>query len=213
MEIVATRDIEPNEEIFIDYGNEWQEAWDKHILISRPNLSEFASAYQMNQEEHKIRTADELIEKPYPANIMTVCQYNEFEEESEVAIPFLSDFYRDTFTLKSMYDNDITMEQFIEQEASPFDRPEIENMEYWPCKVYQRYEDDTYTVRVFQSPHFMNTEWAAEERYNFVKEVPRDAIHFVTRPYTSDLFSSTAFRHPIIIRDELFPSQWKNLKN
>ena len=31
MEIVATRDIAEGEEIFIDYGKEWKEAWDKHV--------------------------------------------------------------------------------------------------------------------------------------------------------------------------------------
>jgi len=31
LEIVATRDIEQGEEVFIDYGRKWEEAWDQHL--------------------------------------------------------------------------------------------------------------------------------------------------------------------------------------
>jgi hypothetical protein len=44
-------------------------------------------------------------------------------------------------------------------------------------------------------------------------ELPREAIRFVDRPYTSDIHLPNAFRHPIGIPDELFPDAWKNLLN
>jgi hypothetical protein len=31
MELIALRDIQSGEEIFLDYGNEWEEAWKEHI--------------------------------------------------------------------------------------------------------------------------------------------------------------------------------------
>ena len=31
MRVVALRDIEEGEEVFIDYGNEWQQSWDQYM--------------------------------------------------------------------------------------------------------------------------------------------------------------------------------------
>ena len=35
MDFVATRDIQPDEEILIDYGIEWEKAWDEHVTAWR----------------------------------------------------------------------------------------------------------------------------------------------------------------------------------
>jgi hypothetical protein len=40
--------------------------------------------------------------------------------------------------------------------------------------------------------------------------VPRSALRFVDRPYATDLHLAAAFRHPIGIPDEIFPSMWKS---
>ena len=40
-EIVATRDIERGEEILMDYGIDWQRAWDSHLEAWKPFVSEF----------------------------------------------------------------------------------------------------------------------------------------------------------------------------
>jgi hypothetical protein len=31
LDVVAVKDIEPDEEIFIDYGSEWEQAWEDHV--------------------------------------------------------------------------------------------------------------------------------------------------------------------------------------
>mmetsp|Transcript_22413 Transcript_22413/g.32756 ORF Transcript_22413/g.32756 Transcript_22413/m.32756 type:complete len:533 (-) Transcript_22413:75-1673(-) len=36
MDFIALRDIAPGEEIFIDYGTEWEEAWDEHVREWKP---------------------------------------------------------------------------------------------------------------------------------------------------------------------------------
>jgi len=36
LEFVASRDIQPGEEVFIDYGEEWQNAWDEHVKKWEP---------------------------------------------------------------------------------------------------------------------------------------------------------------------------------
>jgi len=32
-EYVALRDIEEGEEIFMDYGEEWEDAWEQHVKV------------------------------------------------------------------------------------------------------------------------------------------------------------------------------------
>ena len=43
------------------------------------------------------------------------------------------------------------------------------------------------------------------------KDVPAAAIRFLNKPFTSDLFSPTSFRHYIGIPDEIMPPLWKDV--
>lgn len=45
----------------------------------------------------------------------------------------------------------------------------------------------------------------------FFYDVPREALEFVYKAYTSDQHIPTAFRHEIEIPDEVFPAKWKDL--
>ena len=36
MNVVATRDIQPGEEVFVDYGLAWEQAWENHIQNWKP---------------------------------------------------------------------------------------------------------------------------------------------------------------------------------
>lgn len=49
-------------------------------------------------------------------------------------------------------------------------------------------------------------------KYDFVlvKNVPRYAIQFVNKPYSSDMFLRRAFRHEMVIPDDIMPDAWKN---
>ena len=44
-----------------------------------------------------------------------------------------------------------------------------------------------------------------------VEDVPRWAIVFANSQYTSDIFLPNAFRHEMMIPDEIFPTSWMNL--
>eukprot|EP00978_Attheya_sp_CCMP212_P012599 scaffold31513_cov37-Attheya_sp.AAC.1 len=78
MDIVATRDIAPGEEIFINYGSEWEEAWTAHseAYAPTPGFENYISAYEMNDASIPIRTLEEQENNPYPWNVFTVCVHN-----------------------------------------------------------------------------------------------------------------------------------------
>jgi hypothetical protein len=45
-----------------------------------------------------------------------------------------------------------------------------------------------------------------------VKNIPQKYIRFADKPYTNpSIHSENAFRHPIGIPDDIFPSVWRNL--
>ena len=48
---------------------------------------------------------------------------------------------------------------------------------------------------------------------HIVTQVPRHAIRFTDKIYTTDPHLPTAFRHEIHLPDDVFPEQWKDLKN
>lgn len=74
-ELIATRDIEEGEEIFMDYGDEWEEAWQAHVREWKPveGAEEYIPAFQLNDEEEYFLTEEEQEEDPYPENVHVAC--------------------------------------------------------------------------------------------------------------------------------------------
>jgi hypothetical protein len=61
LDFVATRDIEPGEEILVHYGDEWEEAWTKHTELWRPpeGAISYVDAVRRNEQEQVLRTVSE----------------------------------------------------------------------------------------------------------------------------------------------------------
>ena len=79
-EYVALRDIEEGEEVFMDYGPEWEEAWKEHLKTWKPPEN---SENYVHHTEFNIgggfRTEKELEENPYPSsNLITMCEGEAF---------------------------------------------------------------------------------------------------------------------------------------
>lgn len=73
-EYIALRDIEEGEEVFMDYGDEWQAAWDEHV--KNWEAPEGARDYVHTTdwpEDEPLRTLEELETKPYPPHFITMC--------------------------------------------------------------------------------------------------------------------------------------------
>eukprot|EP00977_Amphora_coffeiformis_P003321 scaffold618_cov175-Amphora_coffeaeformis.AAC.3 len=77
---VATRDIEAGEELFIDYGTGWRQAWLQHQTgaDAAKRSEHYASAHRWNEQfaTALIRTDDEQVLDPYPDHIEVRCHYN-----------------------------------------------------------------------------------------------------------------------------------------
>jgi SET domain len=70
---VALRDIKEGEEITMDYGRDWEQAWNDHVANWVPPKDAETYVHSSQWKNTTLRTMDELSENPYPPNIVTLC--------------------------------------------------------------------------------------------------------------------------------------------
>jgi hypothetical protein len=78
LELVATRDIPKGQELLLDYGKSWQNAWIHHIQTWIPPhyAEQSAPSYVHTMIDDAIaqaRTENELRDHPYPEHVFTSC--------------------------------------------------------------------------------------------------------------------------------------------
>jgi len=180
MEVVAIRDIEPDEEILLDYGDEWEAAWQEHLETWRPvnGAENYISATEMNTRPERLRTEFEQIYDPYPSNLAIVFKEDYRHEMGP---------YRDTEGMghKNVY----------------FGTGDSNKMTCEILSAKTGYRSTTYSAVL---------EKKKGKEIILLENLPRRAFEFQDRPHTEDLFLPNAFRHDIRIPDDIFPDSWKN---
>jgi hypothetical protein len=206
LEYVALRDIQENEEIFIDYGLEWQAAWEQHMLDWNPlpESARYISASDMNMKGlEMIRTVDEQETEPYPDSVVTSCIY-EYSQGDE----------RETDMAEAMAN------QAVIKSWEPLEWGVPTYMFLRPCRVLAREDYDvdgsedskhTYTVQILNHPNMHDSQIIPEDETVIVTDVPREAIAFTDFLYTTDMHMHNTFRHEMIMDDAVFPEKWRYL--
>jgi SET domain len=188
LEVVALRDIQPGEEILINYGTSWEESWNEHVKNWIPPANATSYVYPVEMDETGIvRTMKEQETDPYPANLMTMCLTSDFERAEN---------------------NHIEWEE-------PTDFAWSEGMVY--CHVLDRkynrkIADYQYTVSLIFSldpVKFVYDPTIPRKDLFIDLNVPRRAIRFMEVPYMDDEHLSNAFRHPLELPNHLIPESWK----
>jgi hypothetical protein len=181
-DFVAIRDIEAGEELFLDYGTVWEDAWNAHVSSwKKPSSSMGKYVYVEEVDRTKpYRTVKEQKKEPYAANLHSVC--------------YTPNWRRDEYTVMEWYQPN-------------FDFPE--GLVY--CNIVERKlnkKTKQYEYKVSLNFHEMEPDHEDREKY-IDTHVPHSAISFVDKPYMSDLHLKNAFRHPIGLPKSLQPSQWQ----
>lgn len=213
MDVVATRDIAEDEEIFIDYGLEWQEAWDSHVQnwkspcttsssssseqrlssyqISQMNLDKTNTDYHTWSDDHftVCTRSTNLTKADNKEVIYIVKEGKEGTEESSAG---------ETHTKVSNY-RGIT----VNDEGFRYSQPNLDRQ--IPCKIITTTADDSTEIILFYG-HSM-----AIEVYKGIKITQSSEITYLPKPFHSDMHHPRAFRHEIMIPDDIFPKQWMDL--
>lgn len=197
-DFVATRDIQVGEEMFLDYGDMWEEAWQNHVKTYPTTTKDegYSSALQWNKKFQGswLRTFEEQRLDPYPDHLQLRCH---------TQLLFLPTARRNRRPLHRVVfewaDSDfgepcLILDRFMEADS------------YWYTVQLEVWEDDSGE----KEKGIANT--AYEPRVTWVErtDVPRAAIRFFNVPGTTDLHLRDAFRHSIGIPDDMFPIQWRN---
>ena len=185
LEFVATRDIQEGDEILLHYGQDWQEAWDRHVQQWKPPTNmDFEYPQDINDETIELRTEDELRSNPYPSHVQTLCRYKHETTHN-------NNYYVD-----------------VEWENHSGLR-ELKNI--YPCKVLHRYPGNVYTVEILNKHDIASQQKKEIPVGHRVTQVPRWAIHMEFKTYASDQHLPNAFRHEIGIPNDIFPKSWMDL--
>jgi hypothetical protein len=184
LDFVATRDIEKGEEIFMDYGNVWEAAWQKHVATWNQDhvyRTDYKSAYDWNKMNSKVmlRTRAEQEWDPYPDHFTMMCL-------PQIADPKYTELLTSSVCEKTWNPSILGLPCYIT------DRELQSDGSYW----YQvKYKHGT------EKPVWTESDW-----------IVREAIKFVNKAYTNDIFLKDAFRQPIGIPDDIFPDAWRGIQ-
>jgi len=192
LEYVALRDIQQGEEVFIDYGPEWQAAWDAHVEAWNkiPKDPNYHGAAEWNADERPLPLPNET--RSVPDNVQMRClrliERSNYLEKLKQKEHFLE--------LEKVSESKSRPCQVLDREINP-----VTNETFYTVELFIR--NTTQTVD-------QNKTLPVSAKGTIRSAIPRSAIFFLDKPYTSDMHIPTAFRHPIMIPDEMFPDMWKN---
>lgn len=199
MELVATQDIQAGEELYLDYGTSWEEAWYQHTLGWKAADFHYTPSYVMDDAIRLLRTQQEQKEHEYPDNVFTSCfyRYSDREESEKALSQSISADKVNSFQwkmTKGLYD--------------------LKNLR--PCQVLRRAEDNkgrsAYAVRMLNRPGLPEEEIIPSGTLHIVTHVPRQAVRFSDKAGTTDQHMAGVFRHEIGLDDNVFPLAWMDKK-
>ena len=202
LDIVATRDIYPGEEVFLDYGRGWEDDWEDHVATFSPpdRDDDYVTIKEMNDDmENNLIMAEDLEENPYPSHANLVCLYWPDDNESIDEDSPLEDS-KDWKTDGSIFHEDHADYKYFGISTG--------------CDVLEmtKGEDGEFniTVEIYSSDGL--SIWAANNKPRILYDYPMKSIRFVPAKYNSDQHLVGAFRSYIRIPDEIFPEKWKDLE-
>lgn len=213
LELVATRNIMEGEEILMDYGDAWEQAWEEHMKRFQsdeedekyPSHSHHGYAHYWNEETEFLSTEEELLDasssSALPRNLRTTCFYH---------------FHLDVYE-KAVLEKESLMDDLVLKWSDVATNRDYQNL--YPCRIVEREDNqkngnvpNRYTV-ILQNQESLTLETTERIPENLtVMEVPRQAILISDHIQSTDQHLPDAFRHEIHIPNNVFPEIWKDWK-
>lgn len=215
LELVATRPIKEGEEVLLDYGNDWEAAWEEHLSQWEETVEGAGAAFNkksamaLNDVHHGDGRRPP---RPFPTEEEEE-KDEENDEEGEIAHVQCHILY-DEYKIERRRNQDGTRTKvypWIPHPTAGESRLKtdtaVRGVNRMGCEILERSGDAASGYKYVVRPH-ANVEGAAGI---LVKNVPHHAIRYVDKPYGNAQHEATAFRHPIRFPDEIFPLAWRDL--
>ncbi|VEU42814.1 unnamed protein product [Pseudo-nitzschia multistriata] len=236
-DFVALRDIEPGEEITIDYGDEWEEAWQRHLRSyyreeetngseSENVLRHHLPAFELNKlVDLKLQTLEEGDYELQGLHLFCRKPYVEWYGAS-ATVPGEDD---DTLQVRTESGGTTTIQW---NEHYDWDDEVV-----FPCRIRQRHTSSnnnnsssssssnnnvsySYFVEVFERYNQTTTGASSSTGEATTQDlvwavlfgVPRDAFYFEDQKYRRHHHQTWSFRHEMMVPGDVFPEAWKNKK-
>ena len=191
IDFVATRDIQPNEEVFLDYGPEWEAAWNAYVKEWNP-LSGAAEYLPASMVQEPLKTATEQLLEPYPDNIVFYCPYDYVPGTHEGPWVWEDEW----IDLAKIPCNVMSREDAgVDSEGNTIYSYSMVMLDE------EQLEVGTLTPGV----------GIPSGEKHILTNVPRWAVEVRDKLYSKDEFMENSFRHEMMMPDEIFPETWKNL--
>jgi hypothetical protein len=206
IDLVATRSIKKGEEVLLDYGDDWANAWNEHVKNWSKVTKDaklFQSAMVINEIYHGAGKAT----KPLPTsseesvagdNVQLMCHL--LYDEDKIERRRNQDGSRTKVYPWIPHPN--KGENRLKTDLA------VRGVNRMGCEIVERTGDEAtgykYVVRPLvesQGPKIL------------VKNVPHEVIRYVDKAYTNPQHEEHAFRHTIRFPDDIFPEAWKDLKD
>ena len=190
LELVALREIKVGDEVTIDYGPEWAEAWADYT--SRASMTRPGATWPLKADDLRevfakkpfpVGVTDET--NVYPEGVVTACFLT--IDSTPDGVPHFSedgeDIYQWMGNVDSLSGSDLTFCDLVSRTETPEG-------------------SFNYTVRTRSQ----------EDQYMVIVDVPHRAVTVVDTAYKSDIHHPEAFRFPIGIPDDIWPQHWRDLR-
>ena len=194
MELVATRDIARGEEIFLNYGASWEDAWTKFVDSWEPwelDATDYLPASDFNDWHDWIKP-----DAPESKDTFARCYYS---REHLIKDPFHKDVFIWRGHDDGMYDDasyGSTKHCEVIGRATSNDA-HLRKDSVLPLDV-------TYTAKIYPQN-------SKDGSHFIMREIPRRAVEFFDKGYTSDMFLEDVFRHEMTLPDYMVPETWRDL--
>lgn len=209
LEYVSSRAISKDEEILLDYGSVWEEAWDTHVKTWHPpeGAERYIEASRYDEEGRHliIRTVEEQVDQPYPSNIQTACYVDymkSYVDHEDVGDDERSD---------ELVDIEVEWVDYTSEDV------QLTDYDLRPCAILRREnvtdddDSDVYVAQIFNTPTEPLESRVEEYEKLIYNGLPRVAIRFIDKLYSTDQHLNGAFRMPMGM--SVFPNEWKGLED